>query len=217
MSESLRHRLKSASAAELNRLCIHLDIALDSSCGEVESAYLSAADNTIFNTVRPLLKTDAPTYSLALKLIYKEMRPFADGLNDTWSRVKALKFKDYQHPVDEMSDEELEQKILAIYVAEYADAKDKIKVDPSFWNRIRSSIPTIGTSAVGTASTVTAMTATRLPFAAVPAGSVAGPIGIALAVVLLGAQLSGPAYRKIIPATVELMLIGQRIKYFPGE
>ena len=65
--------------------------------------------------------------------------------------------------------------------------------------------------------TVTAQTAARIPFTAVAPGVVAGPVGLGLAVILIGSQLAGPAYRKIIPATVELMLIGRRINCMPEE
>ena len=216
-TESLLHdRLNNATKAELSRLSHHLGIPEDSSINTIEITYSEAADNSLFNAIRPLINNDTPTYSKVLRLLYCEMRSFTESLDESWQRVKSLKPWEYASPIDEMSDQELESKILEIYQAEYHDSKDKLKTDPSFWKRITGALPSLSTIGGGAATAATA-SAWRLPFLAAPATSIAGPIAITLGVVLLGAKMAGPAYKKIIPATVELMLIQKRIDSMPQE
>ena len=210
-------RLERATRVELDRLCRHLDLEEGAGTEEIEKAYLDAADNSIFKAIRPALSSDAPTYLTALIIIYKELRPYSEALDETWRRVKRLELWSYQSPIEEMDELELEDKILLIYRAEYGDAKEKLASDPSRWKQVAKYIPGVGTAGVGAATTLVVHTAARAPFAAIGSGAVAGPVGIALGVITVGAQLSGPNYRKIIPATVEIMLIGKRIENMPKE
>ena len=213
----LQRRLQAATSAELNRLCRHLGLEEQADTKEIEKAYLAAADNTIFNAIRKIVPNDAPTYSKVLRLIFKEMRPYSEALDETWQRVKSLKFWDYRSAIEDLDDKELEELILSMYAAEYIDASNKLIADPSLWKKVVKMVPGLGGAAASTAVSVSAQTASRLPFTAIAPGAVAGPIGLGLAVVLVGSQLAGPAYRKIIPATVELMLIGRRINCMPEE
>ena len=213
----LQKRLQAATPAELNRLCLHLSLKEGANSKEIEKAYLDAADNSIFNVIRNLVPNDAPTYSKALRLIFNEMRPYSAALDETWKRVKSLKFWDYRSAIEDPDDEKLEEQILSMYAAEYADAKDKLIADPSLWKKVAKLVPGLGGAVTSTAVSVASQTATRLPFAAVAPGAIAGPVGLGLAVILIGSQLASPAYRKIIPATVELMLIGRRIDCMPEE
>lgn len=215
--ELLGYRLTHATPAELQRLCTHLSIDLKSTTEKIRKAYLDAADNTIINIARPIISSDAPTYSKILRLIYRELRSYGEGLDETWKAVKSLKFWNYQSHVEEMKDHEIEDIVFKLYAAGYSDTTKKLITDPSLWGRITRYVPGVAGAAASTAVAVTSATATRLPFAAIAPGVVAGPVGIAAAVVLIGAQASGPAYRKIVPATVELMLIGRRIQYMPKE
>lgn len=213
----LAERLELATPAELGRMCQHLSLKETASAEEISKAYFDAADNTILNVIRPVIKSEVPTYRQILILIYKELRSFSEGLDETWKAVKSIKFWNYKSPVEDLSDKELEERIFEMYAAEYTDAKKKLIADPSLWSKVTSYMPGVTGAAAGTAATVSAATATRLPFAAVAPGAVAGPIGIGLAVVTMGIQASGPAFRKIVPATVELMLIGRRLEYMPKE
>jgi hypothetical protein len=215
----LEGRLEQATRAELDRLCELLAIDKGSGIDIVRKAYLGAADNTIASITRPLIPSKEPSYSQILRLIHKELRSFSEGLDETWKAVKSLKFWKHQSAIDQIDDWELEERIFKLYAAEYSDAKKKLVEDPSLWSKVTSYLPGVSSATAGavTVATATAATATRLPLAGVTPGLVAGPAGIAMAVVLLGVQASGPAYRKIVPATVELMLIGRRIKYMPKD
>lgn len=226
MSCALHARIAHATEAELTRLRGHLGLADHASREAIEQRYLNAADNSIFAAMRGVVRNDAPTYSKVLRLIYRELRPYAEGLDETWQRVKALKVMGYLSPVDQLSDEELERAILELYRAEYLDLADEVhrqqtpagaalKPLRKLLEKSARWIPGGGSAMVSSAVTVSAHTAARLPFAAAAPGVAAGPIGLALSVVLVGAQLAGPAYRKIIPTTVELLLIGQRIRFMP--
>jgi hypothetical protein len=217
MEQLLRHRLGQATQAELARICVHLSIDEGSALKKVENVFLNAADNTIINVVRPVISSDQPTYSQILRLIYKELRSYSEGLDETWKAVKSIEFWNYKSPIEDMSNDELEDKIFEMYAAEYSDAQKKLVSDPSLWNKVASYLPSVTGAAVSTTVTVTSVTATRLPFAAIAPGAVAGPVGIALAVVMMGVQASGPAFRKIVPASVELILIGRRIQYMPED
>ena len=217
MEQLLRHRLGQATQAELARICVHLSIDEGSALKKVENVFLNAADNTIINVVRPVISSDQPTYSQILRLIYKELRSYSEGLDETWKAVKSIEFWNYRSPIEDMSNDELEDKIFEMYAAEYSDAQKKLVSDPSLWNKVASYLPSVTGAAVSTTVTVTSVTATRLPFAAIAPGAVAGPVGIALAVVMMGVQASGPAFRKIVPASVELILIGRRIQYMPED
>ena len=217
MEQLLRHRLGQATQAELARICVHLSIDEGSALKKVENVFLNAADNTIINVVRPVISSDQPTYSQILRLIYKELRSYSEGLDETWKAVKSIEFWNYRSPIEDMSNDELEDKIFEMYAAEYSDAQKKLVSDPSLWNKVASYLPSVTGAAVSTTVTVTSVTATRLPFAAIAPGAVAGPVGIALAVVMMGVQSSGPAFRKIVPASVELILIGRRIQYMPED
>ena len=217
MEQLLRHRLGEATQAELARICVHLSIDEGSALKKVENVFLNAADNTIINVVRPVISSDQPTYSQILRLIYKELRSYSEGLDETWKAVKSIEFWNYRSPIEDMSNDELEDKIFEMYAAEYSDAQKKLVSDPSLWNKVASYLPSVTGAAVSTTVTVTSVTATRLPFAAIAPGAVAGPVGIALAVVMMGVQASGPAFRKIVPASVELILIGRRIQYMPED
>lgn len=213
----LDERLRASTQAELDRLCELLSIRQGSNVEAIRRAYLDAADNTIANLTRSIIPSKEPTYSQILRLIYRELRSFSEGLDETWKAVKSLKFWSYQSPIDQLEDSALEERIFKLYAAEYSDAKKKLIADPSLWSKVTSYLPGISGAAAGAVTTATAATATRLPFAGVAPGLVAGPAGIAMAVVLLGVQASGPAYRKIVPATVELILIGRRIQYMPKD
>jgi len=217
MEQLLRHRLGQATQAELARICVHPSIDEGSALKKVENVFLNAADNTIINVVRPVISSDQPTYSQILRLIYKELRSYSEGLDETWKAVKSIEFWNYRSPIEDMSNDELEDKIFEMYAAEYSDAQKKLVSDPSLWNKVASYLPSVTGAAVSTTVTVTSVTATRLPFAAIAPGAVAGPVGIALAVVMMGVQASGPAFRKIVPASVELILIGRRIQYMPED
>jgi len=216
-NKPLIERLEQATDAELSRLRVHLSLSEKSTVEHVLDSYIMAADNSIFSTVRSVIPSDIPTYSKVLRLIFKEMRSFSSSLDETWEQVKFLKFWNYRSPIEDMTDSELEENIFKMYAAEYSDAEKKAVADPNMWAKATSFIPGFGSAAASAAVAVTAHTATRLPFAAAAPGAVAGPVGLALAVVFMGVQLSGPAYRKIIPATVEIMLIGRRIQYLPKD
>lgn len=213
----LYFRLEQATQSELTRLCKHLSIDENTDSHKILEAYLDAADNTIINVVRPLISGDQPTYSQILRLIFKELRSYSEGLDETWKAVKSIKFWKYRSPIEDMTDDELEDKIFEMYSAEYRDTHKKLIANPGLWSKVTSYLPGVTGVAAGTAVTVTTATATRLPFAAIAPGAVAGPFGIALAVVMMGVQASGPAFRKIRPATVELILIGRRIQYMPKD
>ena len=213
----MRKRIQAATPVELNRLCLHLGLDEGADSEEIEKAYLNAADNSIFNIVRNLVPNDAPTFSKALRLIFKEMRPYSAALDESWQRVKSLKFWDYRSAIEDLDDDKLEEQILSMYAAEYADANDKLIADPTLWKKVVRLVPGLGGAVASAAASVPAQTAARLPFAPFAPSVVAGPVGVGLAVILLGAQLAGPAYRKIIPATVEIMLIGRRIDCMPEE
>jgi len=221
----MKHRLAQASRAELDRLCGHLGLSLESDATQIERGYIRAADHFISEAVRTVVQSDTPSYSKALRLIYNELRPYSEALDETWTRVKALKIRQYQSRSDALSDQDLELQILNFYAAEYRDLKDEVERQSSVIGkvlrpfrktagRLIKRMPGLGRAVF---SATSAYTAIRLPFAAAAPSVAAGPFGIALAVVLLGYQLAGPAYRKIIPATVELMLIGQRIANMPEE
>ena len=152
-------RLVRATRVELDRLCTHLGLDKGANTLDIEQAYLSAADNSIFQKIRPLLPTDSPTYLKALVLIDKERRSYSEALDEFSRRVKSLDWWSYRSPVEDMDELELEDKILA-----------KLRTDPSWMKKFVESLPWVG-----------------------------------------------PAYRKIVPATVELMLIGQRIENTPKE
>jgi hypothetical protein len=210
-------RLEGATRVELNRLCIHLGLQEHSTIQKIKETYIDAADNSILNILRPVISNAAPTYHRVLAQIYKELRSYSEARDETWNRVKKLKIWDYTSPIDEMDELELEDKILSIYKAKYLDAKDKLKADPTLWIRFAEKIPGVVLTGAGTASTVVVQSAARAPFAALGPSALAGPVGIALGVIMVGTQLAGPAFRKIIPATVELILIGQRIENTPKE
>lgn len=223
MSEAVRDsvncrllgRLNSATPAELDRICMHLKLAPGRSVEDIATAYQEAADNSLSNILRPVFRSRVPTYTQILRFILKELRSFSEGLDDTWRAVKSIKFWNYRSAIDDMDDDDLEHRIFEIYAAEFADAKRKSLADSRNLSKGASYLPSVGGVAASTAVTVTSLMATRLPFAAVAPGAVAGPVGIALAVGMLGYQASGPAFRKIIPATIELILIGRRIRYTP--
>lgn len=210
----LKARLERATRPELDRLCRLLRIDEGSSAEKIEKTYIDAADNSIFSTVRPLIPSNAPTYLKVLILIYKELRSYSEALDESWRRVKNLQLFDYVSPIQEMHELELEDKILEMYKAEFKDAEDKVKADPTFFKRLTAYIPGLGSTGAGATAI---QVAARGPLGMFGSSSIAGPLGIALGVVMIGAQLSGPAYRKIVPATVEIMLIGRRIEFTPKE
>lgn len=211
---SIESRLKSATKAELSRICGHLGIKKDSSIDAIQTAYTNAADNSIFQTIRGIIPSDSPTYSKVLRLIYQEMRPFSESLKDNLERVKSVKFWKYNSRISSMGDQELESHILEIFIRKHRKAYSKITTSPKQWMKI---LPTVGGAAGSATVAVTAQTAFRLPFAAATPGVVAGPVGLGLSIMLLGTQLAGPSFRKIIPATIELILIGKRIECMPEE
>jgi len=212
----LQERLQAATSAELERMRKHLKLKEDTDWKTIEKAFLDAADNSIFNIIRGIVPNDAPTYSKALRLLFKDMQPLIKTLDNTWKRVKSLEIWNHQSDIKKMSDSELESQILTIYKAKTADVEKNL-VDPSFLKKMTEYVPGLGSGVAGTAVTVSAQTAARIPFASVAPGIIAGPVGIGLGVILIGSKLSGPAYRKIKPATVELILIGQRINHMPKE
>ena len=151
----LRKRLQAATPAELNRLCFHFGLMAGSDSEEIEKAYLDAADNSIFNVIRNVVPNDAPTYSKALRLIFKEMRPYSAALDETWKRVKSLKLWGYCSAIEDLNDTELEEQILSMYAAEYADANDKLIADPTLWKKVVKLVPGLGGVVAGTTVTVT--------------------------------------------------------------
>jgi hypothetical protein len=64
------------------------------------------------------------------------------------------------------------------------------------------------------AAALSGQSAARLSLAALPA---AGALGAGAAAYFVVFKVAGPAFRKIVPATVELVLIGRRIDATPEE
>lgn len=215
--ELINNRLAQATSAELDRLRGHLSLGDGATPAEISAEFQRAADNTLVNLARPLMNTNAPDYQQILALIYRKLRSIGEDLDETWSAVKSLKFWNHKSDIDHMSVEELETLIFELYAAEYRDANRKAATDPSFWTAASKYLPGVTGAAAGAAATFAAATATRLPFAGLAPGLVAGPAGIAVSVILMGAQASGPAFRKIVPVTVELILIGRRIEFMPED
>tara|TARA_R110002074_G_scaffold395193_3_gene583363 strand:+ start:823 stop:1452 length:630 start_codon:yes stop_codon:yes gene_type:complete len=207
--------LNSATPVELDRVCAHLKLAPGSGIDKIVMTYQEAADNSLTNILRPLFRSQALTYTQSLRFILKELRSLSEGLDDTWRAVKSVRFWSYRSAIDDMNDDELESRIYEIYAAEVEDAQRKSLTDSRNLSKGASYVPSLGGVAASTAVTVTSLMATRLPFAAIAPGAIAGPVGMALTVGMLGYQASGPAFRKIIPATIELILIGRRIRYTP--
>lgn len=212
---AIEHKLRNATPTELSRLREHLSLPETSTIEHIIESYLEAADNTIASLTRPLMKTEAPTYTQILRLIYRELRSYGEALDETWRAVRSIKFWAFKSAVKNLDVEALEERIFAMYAAEYSDAKKKSATDPTFWAKASTYLPALGGATASAVATASAATATRLPFAGLAPGLVAGPAGIALSVVLIGVQASGPAFRKIVPATVELILIGRRIQFMP--
>lgn len=210
-------RLELATPVELNRMRDHLSLSQEADVDQIARAYLDAADNTILNIIRPLVNSEVPTYRQILLVIAKELRSFNEGASEFWQAVRSLKVWSYKSALEDLSDDELESRIFEICAAEYFAAKEKLIADPGFWTKLGAYLPGMTGAAASTAAAVSAATATRLPFAAAAPGAVAGPVGLGLAVLMMGVQASGPAFRKIVPATVELILIHRRISFMPEE
>lgn len=211
--DTLGYRLTHASQAELARICKHLGIPEDSGVVQIRKAYIDAADNSLYQAARRFIATDAPTYSKALLVIYKELRPYREALDETWGRVKSFRLSKAENSINALNDEELEKQILMLLPTR----DTRIQPLGKFSRQVSKWLPGAGGVAITTAVTVSGQSAMRLPFALASRGAVGGPIGIILSVAYLGNRLAGPAFRKIIPATVELMLIGQRIAHMPKE
>ena len=103
----------------------HLSIDELSNVEVILGAYLDAADNSILNTLRPVIGRNQPTYREILNLIYKELRTFGEGLDESWMAVKSLKFWNHKSKHEQFSIAELEEKIFEMYAAEYSDAEKK--------------------------------------------------------------------------------------------
>lgn len=213
----LTSRLELATRVELGRLCTHLGIETGSERDQIKQAYLDAADNSIFKSIRRLVPSEAPTYFKALVLIYKKLRPYREAMDEFTTRFKRVSEPEYQSHVGEMDELELEDKILAIYREKYKKTEGKVDANPRSWRKVAKYIPGVGTAGAGAATTLAVITAARAPFAALGPSALAGPVGIALGVVMVGWQLSAPSYTKLLLTTIELMLINQRIENMPKD
>jgi hypothetical protein len=215
--ETVELRLKRATEAELGRLRKHLGLADDAAASQIAKAYQEAAENSLATYSRPMLKSTEPNYLQILRLIYKELRSYGEAFDESWHAVKTFKFWSHKSSYEELEEDELESRIFEMYAAKYAVAKGSGSGVSTFWRKAAKYIPGLAGASTGAAVTATAATATKFPFAGVAPGLVTGPVGIATAVVLIGVQALGPAFRKIVPATVELILIGRRIEFTPED
>jgi hypothetical protein len=205
MDVRIYKRLELATPTELNRLCGHLRLKRGASRELIEKAYFEAAEHTITTATRPLFNNKLPIYSYVLKCVYKEMRSFAETLDENWQHVTALNSGGYQSPIEKMSDSELEDRIGKMHLAAASDAHENLLIGKGWRRVLYDSIIKLGGKSAFT------FLVTRLPLAG------AGPAGVALGVLLIGKQVFGPAYRKLIPTTIELISIDKRIDNMPKE
>jgi len=213
----IEQRLTQATTVELNRLRGHLSLDETSSSEDILREYQQAGENTLVSLTRSMTKSAKPSYQQILVMIYRKLRSVGEAFDETWSAVKSLKFWNHVTDIDRMTTEELENLIFELYAAEYKDANNKAALDPGFLASASKYIPGLTGASTGAAVTLAATTATRLPFASLAPGLVVGPAGIAMSVILMGVQASGPAFRKIVPVTMELILIGRRVEFMPED
>jgi hypothetical protein len=212
MNSCIYRRLELSTPTELNRLCRHLRLKPGASVDLIKKTYFEAAEHTISTATRPFLSNKLPTYSYVLKCVYKEMRSIGEALDETWQQVSAFKSEGYQSPIEKMSDSELEDQIGKMHNVAATDAREKLDVGKG-WRSILYKlikwlyklILKLGDKAAFT------FLVTRLPLAG------AGPTGLALGVLLVGKQMLGPSYKKLIPTTIELISIAKRIDNMPNE
>ena len=217
MTSIVCDRLSLATAIEMDRMRLHLSARPDTSPNDLARIYQHASDNTLKGWVRPLFARQHPTYADTLRVIYRKLRSFGEGLDETWQSVRSLSLWSYQAPIDSLDVAELEELVLKLYSAGVRDVKRSTRIDTRSARALASYLPGALTASGSVLVASAAQTAFKLPFASAAPGLAAGPIGIGLSAALLGAQAAGPAYRKIVPATIELMLIDRRIKNTPQD
>lgn len=214
MDRYIHRRLELSTPTELNRLCHHLRLKprANISIDLIAKTYFEAAYHTISKATSAISKNELPTYSDVLKCVYKEMRSTGEALDETWLRLSAFKSESYQSPIEKMSVSELEDRIEKMHNAAASDAQQKLEVGNGWRSKLYSCIKWLKEMILKYAGkTVIIFLVTRLPLLG------AGPTGLALGVFLIGNKMLGPSYKKLIPATIELITIAKRIENMPNE
>jgi len=181
-------RLKDATSAELIRMRECFNLKPSSGVTEITDEFRTAAGNSIVNVARNFELTGAITYREILEDVISKIQSVGDDFQELLDKVKSLKGKKVAKE-NAFSIEELEWELINI-------ASKKISSESKLMN------PYISKEAAGS-----------LVYAAVSRGvffAAGGPVTAAISAILIPAALSGPAYRKTVNATLELILIGRR-------
>ncbi len=212
-------RLESATDVELGRMCLHLGLDPSSSVRDIVHEYKSSAGNSFANIARNWGLVERLTYKEILIDVIEKIRPINDDIDFYMKKIRsAFARNDGQRLADWRSEESIVEDLENILMGlsrkkiEQAfntmdDAKKSALRNESIEEVRRRKNDALCSHSCysGVLGSLFSVAVSRGVFM-VAGGTAAG----AVALFLIPATVGGPAYRKIISATLELILIGRR-------
>lgn len=226
----LRDRLANATDVELTKLRVALRLGDSSDRLVIHDAFFEAAGNSLANSYRKVTSQQRLQYHEILVDVLVKIAVAANGFSfrGILNLPASGRGRDYFNKFDIKA---LEQKILDFAKKSFDDRISKLPAleRAKYGNEIAAVTAELCGHSMPEKSQVGGIAVlTGLSSALIGASSQAGILGFfasrslpmlvggtaagVLSVALIPLMLSGPAFRKVIPATIELTLIGQRLE-----
>lgn len=223
--DEVNRRLKNATSNELSRMRELLKLSPSSSVDDIINEYRLAAGNSIVNLARRWNWANTIPYEEILVDVIEKIRPVEGDIQDYLKKFKSIcnRNDSSEEKSSELSVEDLELILLEMAnkkinnALKNMSADDKKKWQRKAKNEIAATAtkgankpykPALLNSYTDTANifgSMLSMAVSRGVF--IVAG---GTVAAVASAILIPAAFSGPAYRKTVNATLELIMIGRR-------
>jgi len=223
--DEIKNRLESASPVELDRMREFLKLKPSSSINDIINEYRLSAGNSFVNVGRRWDLINKITYEEILVDVIEKIRPVEEDLQDYFKKVGSVFSRkgSLKENSSEFTTEELEVLLLGIANKKIKNAlknmsddnkmmwqrKAKNEMDMSATNASnKAHSPVLSNSYTGTANIVGSILSMAVSRGVVIVAG--GTVAAFASAILIPAIFSGPAYRKTVNATLELIMIGRR-------
>ena len=224
----VRHRLANATDVELKKLRDALRLEDSSDRLVIHEAFFEAAGNSLANAYRKLTNQQRLPYQEILVDVLVKIEVAANGFSLRGMLNLPSRGRSYYNKFDIQA---LEEMILNFAKRSFYDRISKLPASKR--DKYKSEIAAVTAELCGHSMPEKSQVGgiamlTGLSGALISASSQAGILGFfagrslpmlfggsavgVISVVLIPLMLSGPAFRKVIPATIEMILIGQRLE-----
>lgn len=220
--DEINPRLENATPKELERMREFLKLSPSANIDDIIKEYRSAAGNSIVNLARRFDWANTISYREILVDVIEKIRPVDDDFQGYLQKVKFIFKRD--DPLEEtfssLPTEELELVLLEIANKKIADAqKNMSSDDEKKWrSKAKKEIAATSTNGANKPALLNSYADATNIFGSMFSMAVSrgvfivagGTVAAVASAILIPAVFSGPAYRKTVNATLELIMIGRR-------